>query len=197
MAVGIRAAELAVQRLGRHSPQNELMVTAGIDNCALDAIQVVTGCTFGKRNLVTVDNGKYAFTFWRRSDGAGLRVSAKAGSDAYRDEQTWALSDRIENGTASAEDEARFAELQAARLQRILALPVEELLVVEEISGEVPERSRVQPSAPCEGCDELTSTAVLHFHRGRMLCPQCHLDAHGGSLPAGHSHHDHSFAANA
>lgn len=195
MSVGIRIAELAVARLGRHGPDNELVATAETDTCAVDAIQVLTGCTFGKRNLVHVDNGKAAFSFWRRSDGAGLRVSARPGSDAYRDERTWALAGRIEDGTATAEDRAAFADLQAARIQRILAAPVEDLLVVEEVAGQAPERQPLRPSAACEGCGDMTSTAILHHHRGRMLCPPCHLDAHGGVLPPDHAHHDHAHPA--
>ncbi|MFL6163365.1 MAG: FmdE family protein [Jatrophihabitantaceae bacterium] len=197
MTVGLRAAELAVARLGRHSEDNELMATAETISCAVDAIQLITGCTFGKRNLVHLDHGKNAFSFWRRSDGAGIRVSAKPGSAAYRGEEIWQLAEKVEDGTASADEQRRFGELQAARIQRILTAPAEDILLVEELQGELPERSRLQPTAACEGCGDQTSTAILHFHRGRMLCPPCHLDAHGGSLPADHSHHDHSYAANA
>jgi formylmethanofuran dehydrogenase subunit E len=192
MSIGLRVAELAVERLGRHSPDNELVATTETDACAVDAIQVLTGCTFGKRNLLHVANGKDIFSFWRRSDGAGLRVSARAGSDAYRDERTWALAKLIENGTATDSDRSLFAELQAARIQRILAAPAEEILVVEELESEVPDRHPLRPSAPCEGCGDMTSTDILHNHRGRMLCPPCHLDAHGGVLPPDHAHHDHS-----
>jgi formylmethanofuran dehydrogenase subunit E len=197
MTVGLRAAEFAVARLGRNGPDNELMATAETISCAVDAIQLITGCTFGKRNLVHLDNGKNAYSFWRRSDGAGIRVTARPGSDAYRTEELWQLSEKVEDGSASAEEQNRFAELQAARIQRILSAPVEDILIVEELSGQVPERGKLAPTAECEGCAEQTSTVILHFHRGRMLCPPCHLAAHGGSLPAGHSHHDHSYAANA
>jgi formylmethanofuran dehydrogenase subunit E len=197
MTVGLRAAELAVARLGRNSPDNELMATAETISCAVDAIQLITGCTFGKRNLVHLDNGKNAYSFWRRSDGGGIRVTARPGSDAYRTEELWQLSEKVEDGSASADEQSRFAELQAARIQRILAAPVEDILIVEELQGEAPQRAKLAPTAECEGCGDQTSTEILHFHRGRMLCPPCHLAAHGGSLPAGHSHHDHSYAANA
>ena len=39
------------------------------DMCAVDAIQALVGCTFGKGNLIFRDRGKVAFTFFRRSDG--------------------------------------------------------------------------------------------------------------------------------
>ena len=143
-------------------------------------------------HLVHRDHGKVAFAFWRRSDGAGVRVRAKAGTDAYRDEQTQALAGRIEDGSATPEERARFAELQAARVKRILAAPAGSLLDVEDVTGPVPEAKPVGPNAPCEGCGDLTATAILHDHRGRLLCPPCHLDAHGGVLPPDHAHHGHS-----
>ena len=42
--------------------------------CAVDAIQFLTGCTFGKGNLIHRDWGKNAYAFWRRSDGRALRI---------------------------------------------------------------------------------------------------------------------------
>lgn len=45
--------------------------------CAVDAIQYLTGCTFGKGNLVHLDHGKNAYTFIRRSDGRAIRVATR------------------------------------------------------------------------------------------------------------------------
>ncbi|WP_214408493.1 FmdE family protein [Sphaerisporangium fuscum] len=190
-AVGLRMAEIAVARLGRHSQDNEILAIGETDACAIDAVQVVTGCTLGNRHLVQEDNGKIAFTFWRVADGTGIRVSAKPGSEAFRGEEAWALARKVEAGTATDEERGRFKQGQAERVRRILAVPVEDLLVTETVSGEAPEAKKLQPHAPCDGCDEQTSTAVLHNHRGRMLCPPCHLEAHGGVLPPDHDHHDH------
>ena len=35
----------------------------------------MAGCTFGKGNLVFLDHGKQVYTFFRRSDGEGVRVA--------------------------------------------------------------------------------------------------------------------------
>jgi len=194
-ALGLRIAETAVGRLGRHAPGNEIIALAETDICSVDAVQVITGCTTGKRNLRHADSGKNAFTFWRAGAADGLRVIARLGTDAYRDEQTWALSDKIEAGTATGEEAARFADLQRARIDRILAAPVEDLLDLKDVPVAAPERIAVPRSEPCAGCGEPTSVETLHQHRGRMLCPACHLDAHGGTLPAEHAgNHAHPAA---
>lgn len=197
--LGLRIAEIAVDRLGRHEPGNEIVAVSETDACAVDAIQVLTGCTYGKRNLVHEDNGKNTFTFWRRTDRAGVRVRARPGSDAFRDEQTWALAEKIELGTATDAERTLFSELQQARTERILAAPAEELVIVEDATGDLPPVKSLRPSEPCADCGDPTSVAILHNHRGRMLCPPCHLVAHGGTLPAGHGHghghgHDHPRA---
>ena len=192
-SLGARIADAAVRRLGRHAPGNELIAIGEIDSCALDAVQVIAGCTFGKRNLVHRDHGKNVFTFWRKADGAAVRVSARPGSDAYRDERTWELAEKVEAGTADDAEKALFARLQAQRIERILTVDEDALLLVQDVDDAVPSVKSLRPHEACEECGDQTSVSVLHNHRGRMLCPPCHLGAHGGELPAdhGHGHHGH------
>jgi len=193
-AVGLRMAETAVAQYGRHDRGNELIAVAEIDICSVDAVQVLTGCTFGKRNLRHVDNGKNAFTFWRQGDSHGLRVLARPASDAFRDAETWSLADKVDSGSADDTERAAFTERQRGRIQRILRAPADELFTVLTVEQPAPEAARVYRSEPCAECQEPTSVATLHDHRGRMVCPPCHLEAHGGSLPAEH-HGDHRHPA--
>ncbi len=189
-AVGLRMAEVAVARLGRNSRDNRVIAVSETDSCSVDAVQVVAGCTYGTRTLVHEDNGKNAFTFWRGSDGAGIRVKAKPGSDAFRSAEIWALATKVEDGTATADERQRFTELQSARIERILAAPVEDVLVVEQVDGEAPAAKPLAPYDACADCGEQTSIATLHNHRGRIICPACHLAAHGGVMPPDHGHHN-------
>ncbi len=79
LAVGIRGAEAAPREIGPHTADEEVVCAVETDMCAVDAIQYMTGCTFGKGNLIYRDYGKNAFTFWRRSDGrAGARTQQGA-----------------------------------------------------------------------------------------------------------------------
>jgi len=73
LALGIRAAELALTELGRASDE-EMVAVVETDMCGVDAIQFLVGCTFGKGNLIHLDYGKNAFTFHRRSDGKAIRM---------------------------------------------------------------------------------------------------------------------------
>ncbi|MCT2590979.1 FmdE family protein [Streptomyces sp. N2-109] len=196
-AFGVRVAEAAVGRLG--TPEGGLVAETETDTCAVDALQVLTGCTYGKRTLIHQDHGRYVFTFWDRAGGRGVRVRARAGTVVFRTDELWRLADRIEEGSATPEEAARFAGLQSGRVAQLLELPEADFLTVEEVAEAegAPVPKRVAPVDLCVECGEPTSVETLHDHRGRMLCPACHLSAHGGTLPAGHGdhgHHPHSQA---
>ena len=58
LALGIRAAEIALREIGPHAQDEEVVAVVETDMCGVDAIQVLTGCTFGKGNLIHKDYGK-------------------------------------------------------------------------------------------------------------------------------------------
>ncbi len=75
---GFKVATFAMEKLGiNRSSDEELVAIVENDSCAVDAIQVVTGCTFGKGNLIFKDYGKQIYTFYNRNTGKGIRVSRK------------------------------------------------------------------------------------------------------------------------
>ena len=128
-AFGFRVAEAAASRLGRHAEGNELVAVTAVADCSADAIQVITGCTTGRRNLRIEDTGIKAFTF-RRADGAEVRIAGRRGSPAFRTPELQALARAVRAGTATAEQAARFAAMQAERVGRILAAAEADLLSV-------------------------------------------------------------------
>ncbi|MBW2392561.1 MAG: formylmethanofuran dehydrogenase subunit E family protein, partial [Deltaproteobacteria bacterium] len=48
LAIGIRAAEVALRDIGPHAHDEEVVAVVETDMCGVDAIQSLTGCTFGK-----------------------------------------------------------------------------------------------------------------------------------------------------
>ena len=60
--LGLRIAEIAVDRLGRHEHGNEIVALSETEAFAVDDIQVLTVCTYVNRNLVHDDNCKNTFT---------------------------------------------------------------------------------------------------------------------------------------
>jgi len=77
LALGYRVARKALQEMKREtiSEDEELVAIVENDSCAVDAVQVITGCTFGKGNLIFRDYGKQAYTFLKRHSGEAMRIS--------------------------------------------------------------------------------------------------------------------------
>ncbi|MDI6728645.1 MAG: formylmethanofuran dehydrogenase subunit E family protein, partial [Thermodesulfovibrionales bacterium] len=77
LAFGYRVAVAAVKELNMENISEDEEVVAIVENdlCAVDAIQVLTGCTFGKGNLIFKDYGKQVYTFMKRPSGDAIRIS--------------------------------------------------------------------------------------------------------------------------
>ncbi len=173
LAMGIRAAEVALREIGPHSSDEEVVAIVETDMCAVDAIQYLTGCTFGKGNLVHLDHGKNAYTFIRRSDGRAVRVAARPGALSWDPERKELLG-KVKTKTASDAERSRFQELQRSRSRAVLEAPEEELHTVEELQhADVPQMARIHPSVTCAGCGEPTMETRVHRVEGRELCPPC------------------------
>jgi formylmethanofuran dehydrogenase subunit E len=173
LAMGIRAAEVALREVGPHSPDEEVVTLTETDMCAVDAIQYLTGCTFGKGNLIHLDHGKNAYTFIRRSDGKAVRVSTRPGAFDRSPEYS-ELSARVRNESATEEERARYRELRADRTEAILQAPEEELYAVEELRDvEIPPMARIHNSIACADCGDLTMETRVRELEGRELCPTC------------------------
>ncbi len=107
LAVGYRIARYALEQL-----QPELLwapngfVVAENTTSALDAIQRLTGCTFGNSRLVAVDHSKRAYSFCN-GDGVGVRLALKAEGLPKNDELA-PIEAKVLAGTASLPETATY-----------------------------------------------------------------------------------------
>ena len=96
ITIGYRAAKEGLRRLGiGRAVDEELVAIVENDSCAVDAVQVITGCTFGKGNLFFRDHGKHVYTFALRPSGRAVRVSRKPGNHLSPDAVLAAPAERI------------------------------------------------------------------------------------------------------
>jgi formylmethanofuran dehydrogenase subunit E len=172
LAMGIHAANIALREIGPHSTDEEVVAVVETDMCGVDGIQFLTGCTFGKGNLIHRDWGKNAYTFFRRSDGRAIRVAGRP--DAWqRDPEHQALFAKLRSGQASEEERERFQELHEQLSHQVLALSPDDLFTVEKVDAEPPHRARIHASVPCGRCHEgVMETRVRRFG-GQELCQPC------------------------
>jgi formylmethanofuran dehydrogenase subunit E len=81
LAIGYQASIAALGWLEENrSVDEEIVVIVENDACCVDAIQVLTGCTFGKGNFIFKDHGKMAFTFFSRKNRKRHTIFPEAGS---------------------------------------------------------------------------------------------------------------------
>jgi len=173
LAIGVRAAELALREIGPHADDEEVVAIVETDMCAVDAIQFMTGCTFGKGNLIHLDYGKNAFTFICRSDGKAIRLVMRPQSLGESNAEHRKLSTRIQSGEASVGEHERFRELFQQRGQAILDLPLDQLFEVQTVEPRIPAKARVRESIQCEACGEMVMETRVRLLGGRKLCIPC------------------------
>ena len=75
VAIGFRMASTGLKAIeSLRAEDEELVSIVENDACGVYALQCVTGCTFGKGNLIFRDYGKHVYTIYSRPLGKAVRV---------------------------------------------------------------------------------------------------------------------------
>lgn len=175
LSTGIRVAAWAMQNMGTAADEEVVAVTE-TDMCAVDAIQALVGCTFGKGNLIFRDRGKVAFSFFRRSDGKKARLVQKMHEDDLSrraKEIRKELESENLSGDRRSSLEAEAEHLKRKRIEQILSLPFEELFAVGEPLCDMPHMARRLPTIICDECGEGVMSTRIREVNGRHLCMDC------------------------
>jgi len=173
LAIGFRAARAAMEWLEENRAEDEeLVAIVETDACGADAIQVLTGCTFGKGNFHYRDYGKQAFTLLGRKSGRGVRVCLRPGAleptPRHRE-----LLERIWANEATQAEQEEFARLREKKSREILEMPTEELFFMKEVSEHLPPKARIEPSKRCEVCGEAAMASKVRVREGKEICRSC------------------------
>jgi len=160
VAIGYCAAKLGVRELATNrAGDEELIAIVENDTCAVDAIQAMTGCTFGKGNLYFRDHGKMVFTFAVRSDGRSVRlclrpISLPGIGDVPEDHRR-----RHNIEFMLAHDPSEFFDVRKDTLTCL------------------PSPARIRESIPCEACGEMVMSTRLRKRGNKSICIPCCDDA--------------------
>ena len=170
LALGYRVAKAALRELKVNRPQDEeLVAVVENDSCAADAVQFITGCTFGKGNLRFHDFGKHVYTFFNRRTGQGVRIS-----EDYRgfegDQRFSELQKRQEAG------EDVTSELHAYKMEKtaaILKADEKNILILQPVSSPPPEEARIRASVRCSMCGEKFMESRGRVKNSTIVCIPC------------------------
>ena len=172
LAIGIRASEWALKEMGK-APDEEIVAVVETDMCGVDAIQYLTGCTFGKGNLIHKDYGKNAFTFYRRKDGKAARLIERAGIYGDTGATMGKLHQKMLKEGLTEEEKKVWREARTAASKYIMDSDLTELFEIKPAVGPVPKMARIVTPMVCEACGEtVMETRTRHFG-GQLLCIPC------------------------
>ena len=150
LAIGYKVSEAAKEKMGlSFSKDEEIVCVVENDACCVDAVQVLTGCSIGKGNLIHKDSGKMAFTFFNRKNGDGIRIvlkSRKKGEDRQKE------------------------------MERILNASCDELFQFKKPNFQLPEKARIFTSVVCEECGESAAEHKIRLMNGKKVCIDCFTD---------------------
>ena len=156
LAMGYRAAMEAMERFKQErSEDEEIVAIVETDACGVDAVQVITGCTFGKGNFVYRDIGKQAFNFAVRGQDKGLRIVLKYDVISNLAPAEWAeLCQKVFAGEANEDEQKKFKELHQQITNKILEEPLENIMDVKTMPIDIPSKARIHETVQCACCGE-------------------------------------------
>lgn len=151
LAIGYRMTKAGLAFLsGSRSEDEELVAIVENNACGVDALQYLSGCTFGKGNLIFRDYGKQVYTLFDRKTKRGVRV-------AY-------------NARRVPEDVSRDRE---SFVTWLLSTPDDSFLFLREVHVEEPEPARIMKSVECAFCGEMVMETRTRKVDGGLACIPC------------------------
>ncbi len=170
LALGFRVAKAALRELKAERPRDEeLVAIVENDSCATDAIQYITGATFGKGNLIFRNYGKHVYSFFNRRTGHGIRIS-----EDYRGFENDQRFPELRKRQDAGEDVSRaMMEFKMDKAAAILRAEEKEIMSIEQISTLPPHEAKIRGSARCSICGEKFVESRGRMKHGKIVCIPC------------------------
>ncbi|MBA4394915.1 MAG: formylmethanofuran dehydrogenase [Desulfobacca sp.] len=172
LAIGIRVAQWVLEEMGKASDE-EIVAVVETDMCGVDAIQFLTGCTFGKGNLIHQDFGKNAFSFYRRRDNKSARLVARPdiyGEDGLKLREFFR---KMQEGSLSEAEEKTCQEIRERISRRIMGVDFNTLFEIKPPPDPVPRKARILNSLICASCNEPVMETRTRRFQEQNLCIPC------------------------
>ena len=154
LAFGYRATMLALRELDvDRSGDEELVAIVENNSCAVDAIQFLAGCTFGKGNLIFKDHGKQVYTFIKRATGEAVRVAViwQPPGESSETEEGWR---KFMSGDRGPDVMDLVKASKAAKMEAILAENDVALFELSRPKIELPPPATIYKTLVCKQCGE-------------------------------------------
>ena len=174
-AIGYKAAEAGLNELKSScSEDDEIVAIVENNSCAVDAVQVLTGCTFGKGNLLFKDHGKQVYTFINRNTNEAVKVSL---NDSFNVDilapQLEKLRGAVNSGIATDLEKEDLKKMTEEVSQEILEIPYNKLFHSEPVEMDIPKKASNFKNVKCSKCGEMVSEHKAIKLEGEITCIPC------------------------
>ena len=172
LALGYRVSQRVLKEFGGRSEDEEIVAIVENNSCAVDAVQVMTGCTFGKGNLVFRDYGKQVYTFMQRSSGKSIRISLiwEKPPETREEKKLW---DAYAKGNRTKKVLEFVHSRKVLKMRRILEADDEDLFAVSHGMAVLPPEAEIYQSIRCAACNEKVAEPNARLRDGKLLCMPC------------------------
>jgi formylmethanofuran dehydrogenase subunit E len=172
LALGYRVSIFVLKELGERAADEELVAIVENNSCAVDAVQVITGCTFGKGNLIFKDYGKQVYIFIKRPSSDGIRISVdwKSPEETEEEKQMW---ERYIKGDRSEKILKAVHDRRSRKIDMIMSARDEELFKVTKRKMNLPEEAKIYPGLRCAVCREKVMEPRARVKDGKIVCIPC------------------------
>lgn len=183
LAYGLVAGITGARQFGfENKGMEEVLAVVECNNCFVDGIQVVSGCTLGNNALIYHDLGKMAVTFISRNKQIAQRLVLKPRNIGAKDTSAKEreakdlyqklVRDRISDPRA----QERMVELSRELSMETIKKPPEELFEMQEIPAVLPAFAPVYDSVTCDACGEDFMETRGAIRKGKQVCLACAKD---------------------
>ncbi len=184
VALGVRAVHIAFRELGivESSGMEDIMAVVECNNCFIDGIQAVSGCTLGNNAMIYKDMGKTAVTFIDRGKDKGVRLvvsyDPQEGSKTPEEKEAMVLFDRAikRREELSSGEKERMMYLWTKLSFSILEKDENELFDVKKTDAYKMEYAPIFESIKCSSCGEKVMETRIRMKGRKPVCLECTAD---------------------
>ena len=181
VALGVKAVHVAFKELGINDNigMEEIMAVVECNNCFVDGVQFVSGCSLGNNSLVYKDLGKTAATFYKRGSSDAVRVCAKSfdlGNEPDNEKQEAdALFDRAVKKREKLTDaeQKRLKQLWIKRSFTVVNAPETDIFTITRTTSPVFAYAPIFDSQICSICGDKVMETRTHLQNGKPVCIPC------------------------
>ncbi len=185
IALGVMAAVSSLESLNREqvgSGMEDYLAVVETNNCFTDAVQIITGCTFGNNALVFRDLGKVALSLLQRDSadpttGRGVRAIVKLDIRAALKQELPEFSRLFEEvviyRNRAPQTLLEYQKIAKTASRRIIDYPSTELFQLTKSEQKIPFYAPIHPTVFCDRCKEPVMSTRARNDAEETLCLPC------------------------